>query len=128
MKDLNDFLRDEQTALLKKHGVFFAFSDKQFEEGKKEGVEYRGLGNGTVCPKDNCKAFTDDHNLLVDNAIKQDIKENGIDAIILRELLNHECYYTGSIEDTVSALNGYPIGIMAITKVFNKNYNEYSEC
>ncbi|WP_456303359.1 DUF7659 family protein, partial [Vibrio lentus] len=36
-------------------GAFFAFSNKQFDEAKKEGVKYASLGMGLICPVDNAK-------------------------------------------------------------------------
>jgi len=50
--------------------------------------------------------------------IEQDIKENGIDKIIVRELYNYECFYTGEIEDAVDALEAYKIDIEIIRKAY----------
>lgn len=49
MKSLSE---EAMTALLKENGAFFAFSDKQFNEQKKEGVQYVNVFAGLVCPKD----------------------------------------------------------------------------
>ena len=53
-------------------------------------------------------------------AIAQDIAENGIDAIIDRELANHEAQITGSIADTVDALEGYDIPKERIAKRYRE--------
>ena len=127
MKNLMDYTKEKQTKLFEKYGVFFAFSDKQFDEQKKEGIEYRSLSCGAICPKDNCKAFNQDHSKAIDEAIQQDIKENGIDRIIRRELANYECYYVGSIEDAVYPLKAYGIDEDKIQKVYNANYSQYWE-
>jgi 4-hydroxy-3-methylbut-2-enyl diphosphate reductase IspH len=41
--------------MLKETGSFFAFSNKQFDEQKKDGVEYVGVTAGLVTPKDRVK-------------------------------------------------------------------------
>jgi len=39
MKYLTNYIEEEQTEALNRAGAFFAFSDKQFDEAKKEGVK-----------------------------------------------------------------------------------------
>ena len=46
------------------------------------------------------------------------IAENGLVAIIKRELSNYECYYTGEIEDAVDTLEDYGITYEQVLKVF----------
>ena len=120
MKYLSDYIEEKQSTLFKKHGVFFAFSDKQYQEQKKEGVKYVSLGMGTLCPKENAKAFIDEHHDLVKAGIAQDVEENGIDGVIIRELGNHEAFYTGDAESTVDALDGYPTTKEYIWQLFRK--------
>ena len=109
MKDLSDYIEEAQTKLFDELGIFFAFSTKQFDEAKKPGVTYVSLGHGTICPKENVDAFLDRHDSIVQEGIAQDIKENGIKAIIHRELANHEAQISGDITDTVNKLKGYDI-------------------
>ena len=52
--------------------------------------------------------------------IEQDIKENGIDNIIKRELFNYECFYTYDYSDCVDALSEYNITEEQVKKVFNE--------
>jgi hypothetical protein len=40
MKYLTDYTQEAQTKLFEEKGVFFAFSNKQFEEQRKEGIKY----------------------------------------------------------------------------------------
>jgi hypothetical protein len=119
MKSLTNYIEDSQTALFKEMGVFFAFSNQQFDEQKKENVKYISMGAGTICPQENVKEFIKKHSDIVKNGIAQDIKENGIEAIIKRELGNYECFYTGDITDCVDALKDYDIKKETILQVFN---------
>jgi len=109
MKYLTDYTGEKTTQLLDDLGVFFAFSNKQLEEQRKEGVEYVTLGAGTVCPKENCQKFIDGMDAIGAAGIAQDLAENGKKGVIQRELGNHEYCITQSIEHTVDALTGYGI-------------------
>ncbi|MGR5097050.1 DUF7659 family protein, partial [Vibrio maritimus] len=40
MKYLSDYTQEKQTALFNETGAFFAFSNQQFDEAKKDGVKY----------------------------------------------------------------------------------------
>jgi hypothetical protein len=122
MKYLQDYQEEAQTALFKKTGAFFAFSNKQFDEEKKEGVKYVHLGAGLICPKVNAKELNEKLDAIYKDAIKKDIAENGIEAIIKRELYNHECFYTGDITDCVSKLQDYPTTKEEIWNVYKSEY------
>ena len=111
MKYLSDYMEAKQTALFKKTGTFFAFNKEQYEQRKKDNITYVNLGQGML-------------NKIYKDSIKQDIKENGKDSIILRELYNHEAFYVGSIEDTIHKLEDYPFTKNDILKVYQKNYEE----
>lgn len=110
MKHLQQYIEAEQSALLDNVGAFFAFSDKQFDEQSKPNVKYVSMGGaGLICPKKHADSL---HNGLKDihkRGIARDVKENGKQAIIQRELSNHEAQITGSVDDTLRALAGYPI-------------------
>lgn len=123
MKYLQDYMNEQQTTALEKAGAFFCFSQKQFDEQKKEGVKYVNTIGGMVCPKDTVETLLLELDTIYKNSIKQDIAENGLEAIIKRELNNHEAYYTGDIYDTVQKLADYPVTEDDILKVFrNKNH------
>ena len=62
-----------------------------------------------ICPKDTTEELLKGLENINKLGIEKDVKENGIKAIIHRELANHEAQITYSIEDTVYALSGYPI-------------------
>lgn len=123
MKYLSDYISDKQTDALDAAGAFFAFSQKQFDEAKKEGVVYVNGPMGIICPKDTIKQLMINLEKIVDEGIAEDIKENGLNMIIRRELNNHEAYYTQDIASTVEALGGYPVTEEEIRAVFrNKNH------
>jgi hypothetical protein len=112
MKYLKDYMEEKQTELFKTKGVFFAFSNEQFTEGcEKVGADDKNkicrLGLGMFCLAKNADEVKKRLNEIYYEAIKQDIAENGIEAIIKRELANHECYYTGDISDCVEKLADY---------------------
>ena len=126
MKYLQDYMSARQTVALDKAGAFFAFSQEQYKEKAKPNVTYVNGPAGMICPKDTIATLLKELDTIYKESIKQDIEENGAKAIIIRELNNHEAYYTRDIESTVDALSDYPypITIENIQKVFkNKNYD-----
>ncbi|WP_418181308.1 hypothetical protein ACNSOL_12435 (plasmid) [Aliarcobacter lanthieri] len=120
MKTLNDYTSEAISAVMEKYGAFFAFSKKQFEEKQVEGVKYVIDGSGMAAPKENYKTLVKEMNEIYSEGVKQDIAENGLNAIIKRELANYECYYTGDIEDAVEALEDYGITHEQVLKVFQE--------
>ena len=81
---------------LKKYGVFFAFSNKQFQESKtplQEGDQYcRIMGGGFVALSKRKQLFEELEELTKWEA--KIIEENNLqEAHILYELYNHECFY-----------------------------------
>ena len=132
MKYLQDIIQERQSACFKKHGAFFAFSDKQFNEAKDPNIpldQYCNGPFGMIMPKDNAKAFGKEINQIIADGMKEDIELHGVNAVIVRELNNHEAYYTGDISSTVEALYGYPgIDRELIANVFkNKSYDPDNE-
>ncbi len=131
MKYLSQYLEEKQNALIKELGVFFAFSNKQFEEAMDPKVEkYVRIASGCYCPKPNVDQFVESHDKVVKEAIAQDLKENGKKGVIHRELGNHEYSYTRRIDDTVQALQGYDIteeDVRAETGPYMEAYHEWEE-
>jgi hypothetical protein len=109
MKTISNYTEARTTELLNSTGAFFAFSQKQMDEQKVEGVTYVSMGNGLIAPKDNTAEIVEGFNVISSESIAQDIAENGKPAIIRRELANHEAQITSDISDTVEALEGYGI-------------------
>lgn len=118
MKTLNSYTSDKISAAMEKHGTYFAFSKTQFEEKQVEGVKYVSDGSGMVCPKENYNQLIEEMNGIYAEGVKQDIAENGLTAIVKRELANYECYYTGDIEDAVDALEDYGVTYEQVLTVF----------
>ena len=108
MPYLSHYTETLQTELFDSTGTFFAFSQKQFDEAKQEGINYASLGRGMICPIDNIVALTSGLYIIITDGIKADIAANGLKAIIHRELANHEAQITYDISDTVDALTDYP--------------------
>lgn len=52
--------KNETDEIMQKHGAFWAFGDKQFEEKRVEGVKYCQLYAGLICPVDNYTALAED--------------------------------------------------------------------
>jgi len=127
MKYLSDYMEEKQTALFNKTGTIFAFSQKQFEEGRKDNVKYVNLGQGMLAPDENYIEVIETLKKIYKDSIQQDLKENGKDKVILRELLNHEAFYVGNIEDTIHKLEDYPITEDDISHIFQKNWAKYSD-
>jgi hypothetical protein len=127
MKYLSDYMEQRQTALFKKTGTFFAFSTKQYEEQAVKDKTYIYMGIGMYTEKQFAKTQIEQHYKIYKDSIKEDIKENGKDAIILRELHNHEAFYVGNIEDTIEKLKDYPITEDEINHIYSKNWAEETE-
>ena len=123
MKYLQDYQENAQTRLFDKTGAFFAFSNKQFDEAKKDGVKYVSVGAGMICPTENVKELIETLHSIYKGAIKKDLKENGKETIIKRELYNHECFYTNDISDAVDKLEFYGFTEKEIYSVFNNERN-----
>jgi hypothetical protein len=109
MNYLSDYTSVKQTKLWNDNGAFFAFSQQQLDAEKKEGVVYVSMGLGLIAPKENAFKILKGLEAIHTEGIKQDISENGIKAIIHRELANYETQITGDISDTVDALEDYGI-------------------
>lgn len=100
---------DDTNALMDTCKVFWAFSDKQFIEGKTkigllEGEKLVDIGAGGFMPAKNVEMFTQGMDKIA-SEFKQAMKdEKARKAHILYELNNHEAYYTRSIESAMDAL------------------------
>jgi hypothetical protein len=118
MNYLTDYTNKKQTELFNKTGAFFAFSDKQFYEQKQAGVKYKSLGFGLICPADKCKEVLDSLEQITKDGIALDLKDNGKEKIIKRELYNYEAFYTGNIEEVADTLQGYGITRAEVWNVY----------
>lgn len=126
MKYLQDYMEEKQTALFEETNTIFAFSREQFNKSKKEGITYINMGSGMLTDKRHVEKLLEGLEKIYKDSIQQDIKENGIDAIIKRELANHEAWYTMDITDTKEKLKDYPITEDQIFKIFRETDYDYS--
>ncbi len=131
MKYLSDIMQDRQTQCFEDNKTFFAFNSQQLEEGKNkyqldDSVKLVSMGTGMICPKANADKLHQELETIYKDAILEDIKLHTLDRIILRELENHECFYTGDITDCVEKLKDYPnISEEKILKIYKKNFRKY---
>ena len=109
MKSLNEYIEEAQTKVFDEARAFFAFGKKQFDEKKQDGVKYVDVGYGLICPKEKTEWLINELENIHKRGIEQDIKENGVEAIIHRELANYETQITGDITAVVDALESYGI-------------------
>ena len=107
MKYLNDYIDEAQTKIFKEYGAFFAFSNKQFDESKKENTKYISMGAGLICPENNVPKLIKELDNVFKNGVKQDVSENGAKKIIEREYFNHETQISMDDSAALSALSIY---------------------
>jgi len=125
MKYLQDYMSEGTSEIMDRLGAFYAFGQKQFDDAKVEGVKYITNGSGLVCPKVNYKQLQEELNQNYKNALKQDMKENNIDDIILRELINYECFYDGDLSECLNTLKDYRVSEKQVIKVYHKNKDKF---
>lgn len=134
MKYLSDYIQEEQTQLLKEFGVFFAFNDKQFEEGvaenghlKPEGTKWASMGAGMYMPSVNVDKFILRHDELHKAGVERDLAENGREGVLQRELGNYEIglSYDGHKDPNFrSGIDGYGFTEEEIEKAYKKHMRE----
>lgn len=87
--------------------MFFAFSTQQFTDNKttlQDGEKYVSLGIGAYMPKGKVDTYLNGMK-EINKWYKATIKNNKVrKENILYELNNHEAFYTGDINDTLSTL------------------------
>ena len=92
------------------HKVFFAFSDKQFEESKTElqpNEKYVRLQGGGFIPKFQLDSFIKELE-RIEKDFKNSILEHDLkDRHIIYELQNYESFYTMDPSEAISALKNF---------------------
>jgi hypothetical protein len=113
--------------LLTECHIFFAFSNEQLAQGIEktkpflsEGEKIVSIGAGGYMPKSNVDKFTNGIE-AINKEYKNAIKDNKLRAReILYALNNHECFYSGDIDDALYSLGeGYTYE--EVLKVYNDN-------
>jgi hypothetical protein len=127
--DLKKERENKHSILFKSVGLFFAFSNTQFEESKttlKEGDKYVSIGAGGYLPKSNVDEFLKGMS-EISKWYKKEIKNNkASEKEVAYELSNHECFYTNDISDVVEMFKGIYTKEF-IQKVYEKEKVKYRE-
>lgn len=131
MKNLQELKKEKEnkvSELIKETGMFFAFSNEQFNENKtplQDGEKYVSLGAGCYLPKSKVNAYLNGSK-EIDKWFKSEVKQNKLrKEHIIYELSNHEAWYTMEIEDTLTAL-GEDFTEDEVKKVFWSEYKNQS--
>jgi len=135
MESLARYIEKDISDLMDKVGAFYAFSKKQFDESKVEGVKYINDNTGLFIPKDNCLIFFNEYSQIVDNGAKNHLAKYGADAIIRYQYFNHEqqLSYCQDVKNTSTyeSLSPYfgmkGFELENIERVFKKCYQEAIE-
>ena len=121
---MNAYVNEKQTELFIELGVIFAFSEAQFEEQKQPGIKYCSvLGANEFVPEKNAKEFVEQLSIIHKKG--RELEEKGIERIIEEQLANHECFFTGEIDDAVDALASYKVTFDEVWDVYNKVSHKY---
>lgn len=107
MKYFTEYLEEFTNPIYEKFGAFYAFTKKQFDENKLEGVTYVQIPGGLICPKDIVKDFQIEMSKGYDKALNKDIKENTPKKIIRREYFNYEAHIDGDTDRVWETLEKY---------------------
>ena len=106
-----------------KYGWFFAFDEKQFNEQKKEWVEYIEVGGiGLYLPKDKADEILKEANEFNKKEMQRRLKEDWVESIIRYEMKNHEVWFTWDLTDVIETLQPYGITEEQIKEVYKKYY------
>jgi len=122
--ELKKLSSEKLTESYNKCKVFWAFSNEQFDENlKKEGIDKNeritSIGMGGYLPSKNVKKYI---KLMEEHSdwFKTEIKKVNKEEVILYELRNFECYYTGDITDALQVLESYGFTKAEVVEVFLK--------
>jgi len=114
---------------LNKTGIFWAFSNEQFEENKTHknvpNSEYLSVGLGGYIHQSNKKKLDNFFNVIAPKLKADFISKINIDDLIRYELENHECYYTGDYSEVVNIVHSYYD--LSINEIYDKVKEIYNQ-
>ncbi len=128
--------RERHNKLIEESGVFFAFSEKQLEEGKlkyplREGEKYVGIGMGGFIRQTQLAGFIEGLQTIEkwgkEEAKKIRASKVESEKAILYELQNYESFYTGSIAEAFEALSSEGYTRKEVSRVYRKYYQRFAE-
>lgn len=94
-----------------KTGVFWAFTDAQFDENKTHknapDSEYLNVGLGGYIHKSNKEKLNNFNNIIAPKLKKEFANSIDINDLIDYELVNHECYYTYDYSEVIRLVQYY---------------------
>lgn len=118
IQELKKQQEEKHSALFKKVGLFWAFSNEQFAANKtplREGEKYVSIGAGGYLPKGNMTEFEKGMK-EINIWFKAEAKRIKFEHIKY-ELFNHECFYTGDISEACRVL---PYSKQTVLKVYQQ--------
>ena len=124
-KNLSSYTDQPISELFNKYGAFWAFSNSQFSESKKNNIEYVSFWGNCFCDKKTAKQFIEEYHSIFEEQQKLFLLENKREDIIKYELSNYECYYTGEIEEAFDVLKIYGISYEEVQEIYRKELPKY---
>lgn len=123
---LQSIREKHQTKIFNKYHCFFAFSTKQFEEGKNKNFEYIPLGAGLYAPKEFGIKVIEELDRVHLDAVKECQSKHTLKEIIWYELANYETQISDDLTEVRKVLKDFD-GITE--EMLMKEYNEfYNHC
>lgn len=125
IKPLTKYVEDVQSKVFDDNGAFFAFSDKQLNEQRKEGVDYvlLGEGSGLICPRENAKVVMDGVSSTHKAGVELRLKDYTVSQIAQYELSNHEAQISYDLDIVRDVLADYGVD----DEMFKKEYHDYMD-
>lgn len=133
-KQIKDKHQKAYGDIMDKAGLFWAFGNDQFEEGLDKLKESKQLLKGEKLTRFPGGGFVPSKNF--DNMLKEMKQADKLEkkelkearelktSAILYELKNHECFYTGNIDEVIDIFKGIYTP-KAIQKVYKDNYADF---
>lgn len=110
-KDLKDEYDKKYDEELKRTGIFWAFSNKQFDDNKPyknaPDKEYFAIGGGGYAHQSDKEKVKKFFNEIAPKLKSEFIGKVKIEDMIEYELINHECFYTGDYIEVVDIISSY---------------------